>query len=121
MVEVLIVVSILALIAGAVAIFAIPHFRDAQLKTAHTDSITLMSVVEGYRLAHPEDASCPTVDDLKRNGALRPSQNVNDPWLHPYRIACDGTNIAVSSLGPDGQPGTADDIVEGAKPKESHP
>jgi hypothetical protein len=40
-----------------------------------------------------------------------------DPWGHPYRMAC-GANlppgakyIAVWSVGPDGQTGTADDVT----------
>ncbi len=63
LVEVLIVVAILALIAGGVAIFAIPKFQQAQKDTAKTDCKTLVQVVETFKLNHPAAITdCPTVE-----------------------------------------------------------
>lgn len=113
LVEVLIVVAILSIIAGAVAVFAIPHYIDAQKKTAATDARTLVSVVETYRLSRADQTVCPTIEELKANNALRKEQNANDPWGHPYKIACDGLQVAVTSVGPDGKEGTEDDVGVG--------
>jgi general secretion pathway protein G len=117
LVEVLIVVAILAIIAGAVAVFAIPHFMGAQQQTARTDTRTLVSVVETYRLSRADQTACPTVEELKANNALRKEQNINDPWGHPYKITCDGLQVGVTSTVPDGKPNTDDDIGTGAASK----
>jgi type II secretion system protein G len=33
-----------------------------------------------------------------------------DPWLHPYQYGCTNDVVALSSMGPDGQPNTPDDL-----------
>ena len=35
----------------------------------------------------------------------------SDLWGHPFQYACSNDLVALSSLGPDGAPGTADDIL----------
>jgi len=117
LVEVLIVVAILSLIAGGVAIFAIPKFQQAQKDTAKTDCKTLVQVVETWKLNHPgATTECPTVEALKNDKALKSDQNTNDPWGKPYRITCSGEDFGASSAGPDGKEGSEDDIWAGAKP-----
>lgn len=117
LVEVLIVVAILSLIAGGVAIYAIPKFQQAQKDTAKTDCKTLISVVEAWKLNHPgTGGECPTVEVLKNDKALKGDQNTNDPWGKPYRIFCQGDEFGVISGGPDGKEGSEDDIWAGAKP-----
>lgn len=117
LVEVLIVVAILAMIAGGVAIFALPKFQEAQKKTASTDAKTLQTVVEGWKGDHPDrSGECPTLETLKADKSLRNDQNVNDPWNHPYRIVCTGADTSIGSDGPDGKPGSDDDIWAGGKP-----
>jgi general secretion pathway protein G len=119
LVEVLIVVAILALIAGGVAIFALPKFQEAQKKTASTDAKTLQTIVEGWKGDHPDRSSeCPTLETLKADKSLKGDQNVNDPWTHPYRIVCNGVEVSVGSDGPDGKPGSDDDIWAGGKPSK---
>ena len=117
LVEVLIVVAILSLIAGGVAIYAIPKFQQAQKDTAKTDCKTLVQVVETFKLNHPAASSeCPTVEALKNDKSLKADQNTNDPWGKPYRIICQGEEFGVTSAGPDGKEGSEDDIWAGAKP-----
>lgn len=119
LVEVLIVVAILSLIAGGVAIFAIPKFQQAQKDTAKTDCKTLVSVIETYKLNHVgTGAACPTLEDLKNDKALKGDQSVNDPWGKPYKIVCTGEDFGVTSPGPDGKEGTEDDIWAGTKPNK---
>jgi general secretion pathway protein G len=117
LVEVLIVVAILSLIAGGVAIFAIPRFQQAQKDTAKTDTKTLIQVVETWKLNHPgTGGACPTIEDLKNDKALKADQNTNDPWGKPYKIVCTGEDYGVMSPGPDGKEGSEDDIWSGTKP-----
>ena len=116
LVEVLIVVAILSLIAGGVAIFAIPKFKEAQVTTAKTDAKTLVNVMESWRLNH-SGTECPTIEALKADKSLKPDQNVNDPWGHPYEISCSADGDGVMSWGPDGKKGSEDDVWAGTRPK----
>ncbi len=117
LVEVLIVVAILALIAGGVAIYALPKFQEAQKKTAQTDAKTLQNIVEQWKADHPDRSSeCPTTETLKADKSLKSDQNVNDPWNHPYKILCTSGEVSIGSDGPDGKPGSEDDIWAGPRP-----
>lgn len=118
LVEVLIVVAILSLIAGGVAIYAIPKYQQAQKDTAKTDAKTLVQVVETWKLNHPGSGDCPTFEALKNDKALKPDQNTNDPWGHAYKIVCTGEEYGVTSAGPDGKEGSEDDIWAGTKPSK---
>jgi hypothetical protein len=64
--------------------------------------------------AHP-DKLCP--DKLEDLTVYMNSNNINDPWRHPYRMFCDSGlpagmrgGIGVMSDGPDGRESTSDDI-----------
>ncbi len=117
LVEVLIVVAILSLIAGGVAIFAIPKYQQAQKDTAKTDAKTLVSVIEAWKINRLSGGNeCPTIEVLKNDRALKADQNTNDPWGKPYKIVCTGEDYGVTSMGPDGKEGSEDDIWAGAKP-----
>jgi general secretion pathway protein G len=119
LVEVLIVVAILSLIAGGVAIYAIPKYQQAQKDTAKTDAKTLVQVVETWKLNHPAaGGDCPTVESLKADKSLKPDQNTNDPWGKPYKIVCTGDEFGVMSSGPDTKEGSEDDIWAGTKPSK---
>ena len=58
---------------------------------------------------------CPTVADLA--DFLEKPAILTDPWGNPYLIRCGADlpagarDIAIASSGPDGQPGTADDVM----------
>lgn len=117
LVEVLIVVAILSLIAGGVAIFAIPKFKQAQVDTAKTDCKTLLNVIDTWRMNGHSGTDCPTVEALKADKSLRADQNTNDPWGHAYEIVCSPDGDGVMSWGPDGKKSSEDDIWAGTKPK----
>ena len=117
LVEVRIVGAILSRIAGGVAIFAIPKFKQAQVDTAKTDTKTLLNVIDTWRMNGHSGTDCPTVEALKADKSLRQDQNTNDPWGHPYEIVCSPDGDGVTSWGPDGKKGSEDDIWAGTKPK----
>jgi len=107
--EVLIVVAILAMVAGSVAVFALPQFRKAQIKTATTGCRTIRSAVNTWKI-DSENASCPTVSQLIEEKILDKGTNTNDPWNEPYQIKCTDDDVVVSSSGPDKKMGSGDDI-----------
>jgi general secretion pathway protein G len=112
LVEVLIVVAIMALIAGGVSFLILPKYKEAQIKTATTDARNIRQVATQY-IALRSGGECPTVQTLIAEKELDSSGNTEDPWGQPYKILCEGDDISVTSPGPDKQEGNEDDIVVG--------
>ncbi len=107
--EVLIVVAILAMVAGGVAVFALPQFQKAQVKTATTGCRTIRQAVNTWKM-DPENSSCPSVSQLIEEKILDKGTNTSDPWNQPYAIQCTEDDVIVTSAGPDKKKGTTDDI-----------
>jgi general secretion pathway protein G len=108
--EVLIVVAILAMVAGGVAVFALPRFQDSQKKTAEAGARTIRMAVQQWQAANNE-TSCPTVSQLIQDKQLDSGQNTNDPWNMAYSLSCTDDEVTVTSSGPDKKKGTKDDIA----------
>ncbi|HVY29843.1 MAG TPA: type II secretion system protein [Polyangiaceae bacterium] len=108
--EVLIVVAILAMVAGGVAVFALPRFQDSQKKTAEAGARTIRMAVQQWQAANNE-TSCPTVSQLIQDKQLDTGQNTNDPWGNAYSLSCTDDEVTVISSGPDKKKGTKDDIA----------
>ncbi|HEX2730815.1 MAG TPA: prepilin-type N-terminal cleavage/methylation domain-containing protein [Polyangiaceae bacterium] len=108
LVEVLIVVAIMAMLAGGVAFALIPQFQKASVKTAKENAIKLRQVVALWRTDTPGE--CPTIGRLKTDKLLD-KVGGDDPWGKPYTIRCSDGEIYVESKGPDQKQGTDDDIV----------
>jgi general secretion pathway protein G len=107
--EVLIVVAILAMVASGVAVFALPKFREAQIKTAESGARTMRMAVQQWQAANNE-TSCPTVSQLIQDKQLDTGQNSNDPWGQAFTFNCSDDEVTVISSGPDKKKGTKDDI-----------
>jgi general secretion pathway protein G len=108
--EVLIVVAILAMVAGGVAVFALPRFQDSQKKTAEAGARTVRMAVQQWQAANNE-TSCPTISQLIQDKQLDSAQNTNDPWGQAYNLNCSDDEVTVMSNGPDKKKGTKDDIA----------
>lgn len=108
LIEILIVLAIIGLIAGGVAVVAIPKFAQAQKDTAKNDCRTIHPVAEKYRVDHP--GQCPTVEQLRAERELGATSKITDPWDTPYAIRCEEDETFVVSFGPDKKEGSADDI-----------
>jgi hypothetical protein len=54
--------------------------------------------------------SCPTFDDLLRDGTLDADSPRSDPWGSAWHIECAELNVSVASPGRDRRLGTADDV-----------
>jgi general secretion pathway protein G len=107
--EVLIVVAILAMVAGGVAFFALPQFKKAQVQTAEGAARIIRQAAQQWQAANNE-STCPTMSQLVQEKHLDPGQNTNDPWGMPFSLNCADEDVTVSSNGPDKKKGTKDDI-----------
>ncbi len=119
LVEVLIVVAIMALIAGGAALLVFPSFAKAKVETAKLGADTVKQAAELYQNLDSADATCPTVKNLVEAKKLD-ANKTDDPWGTPYRIECEGGgNVShVYSNGKDKQEGTADDVRDDFKPSD---
>lgn len=108
LVEVLIVVAIMAMIAGGVAFALLPQAQKASIKTARQNAMELKKMVELW--VNDTPGECPTVGQLKKDKLLA-KESGKDPWGKSYKIRCEGAEIYVSSYGPDKKAGSEDDIV----------
>jgi general secretion pathway protein G len=109
LVEIMIVVIIMALIATAVGVAVLPQLRRARENQTRSDAQQVRSAVLLY-LGQEPGADCPTMDELREGGVIDSGRRTTDAWDNPFVVECDGDDIIVRSNGPDGQPGTEDDI-----------
>ncbi|HLK89904.1 MAG TPA: type II secretion system protein GspG [Polyangia bacterium] len=112
LIEIMIVLAIIALIAGGVGTAIFSQFKKAQVKIAKTRVQSVQQAVVKYMIDNP--GNCPRgIDDLVAQKYLDKA-NAKDPWGKDFTMKCPGTNdpdsADVSSPGPDRQDGTADDI-----------
>lgn len=108
LIEILIVLAIVGMIAGGVAVYAVPKFKESQIKTAKISAQDLQQIADGWRADNGND--CPTPQRLKTEKQMSAGSSLNDPWGAPWKISCDGDQTTVISSGPDKKEGTPDDI-----------
>jgi general secretion pathway protein G len=109
LVEVLIVVAIIAMVASGVAVFALPRYKEAQIKSAETGARVIRGAIQNWQRINNE-STCPTVSQLVQEKQLDSASNTADPWGEQYQLACTDDDVVVGSNGPDKKKGTPDDI-----------
>ena len=120
LIEIMVVLVILGMIAAAVAVNVVGRHKDAQIRQAKADVQNIAS--QGVDAFHVMRGRYPTTEEglqiLIKEGFLKannPDGDLKDPWGHEYVYLCPGQlhpdSYDVKSNGPDGQPGTPDDIV----------
>ncbi|HEX3595832.1 MAG TPA: type II secretion system protein [Polyangiaceae bacterium] len=109
LVEVLIVVAIIAMVASGVAVFALPRYKEAQVKSAETGARVIRGAIQNWQRINNE-SSCPTISQLVQEKQLDSASNTSDPWGEQYQLACTDDDVIVGSNGPDKKKGTPDDI-----------
>jgi general secretion pathway protein G len=125
LIEIMIVIAIVGLLFSLVGIKVIDQFKKAKVDTAKLQIASYQQALQAYYLAnsaYPATAQGldalihkPSVGKVPENypdgGYLSKKKLENDPWGHPYRYECeDYQNFTIGSDGPDGEPGTEDDI-----------
>ena len=108
LIEIMIVVVIMALIATGVGIAVIPQLQKAKIQETEAGVEAVRTAVQLYIATN--NAECATVDQLIEGKVLDKSKAKTDAWDRDFRIECDGTEVNVTSAGPDGQFDTEDDI-----------
>ncbi|MCL2725215.1 MAG: type II secretion system GspH family protein [Polyangiaceae bacterium] len=108
LIEILIVLAIIGLIAGGVAVVAVPQLEKSRIKQAQIDARTIRPVAEQYRADYPGE--CPTMAQLVQKKMISDATKGTDPWDQQYKIICADDDIIVISAGPDKKENTADDI-----------
>ena len=109
LVEVLIVVAIVAMVAGGVTVFALPRYKEAQVRSAETWARTIRAAIQNWQAANNE-TGCPTISQLVQEKHLDPGTSLKDPWGQEFSLNCTEDEIFVGSPGPDKKKGTKDDI-----------
>ena len=107
--EILVVIALISLLTTGVAVGALLMLEESKKKQAKTDTASLASVAEAFVITHDEE-SCPTPEELSRDGLLSHRSNTEDPWGTPYRIRCEPSYAVGTSAGPDRAFDTGDDI-----------
>ncbi|HEY6477778.1 MAG TPA: type II secretion system protein GspG [Polyangia bacterium] len=110
--EIMVVLAIIALLAGGVGAAVFRNFKKAQVSTARLRVKAARDATAQYMMDNT--SNCPrSVDDLVSQKYLDRS-NAKDPWGKDLIFHCPGTNDTdsadISSAGPDKQEGTPDDI-----------
>lgn len=124
LIEVMVVILIIGLMTAIIAPNILGNTEEAKLKKAAVDIQQLEGALEMYKLRTNLWPSTdqglealvtePTIDPLPRNyptdGFIK--RLPQDPWGNDYQLLSPGElgSIDLFSNGPDGQPGTDDDI-----------
>ncbi len=108
LVEVLIVVAIMAVIAGGATLLVFPQFKKARIESAKVGAEAVRQAAELYQ-AEADAGECPQVKELADAKKLD-AKKTDDPWGKPYKVLCDEGDVHAVSFGPDGQEGTGDDV-----------
>jgi general secretion pathway protein G len=117
LVEVLIVVAIMAVIAGGVTVVAFPQFKKAKVDAAMVGCHAVKQAADLYQNLESTSDQCPTIQDLVRTKKIDGART-EDPWGMQYRIDCATGDIRVCSNGNNRKPEstgasvTGDDICD---------
>ncbi|WP_437780299.1 type II secretion system protein [Sorangium sp. So ce1097] len=116
LVEVLIVVTIMAIIAGGATLVVWPKLKQSRVKSAYTGATIIKSAAEQYQQLGAGSDGCPSIQTLVSAKQID-GNKTDDPWGQPYRIRCDeATNeVRVISSGNDRKENTPDDIRDDMK------
>jgi len=110
--EIMVVLAIIALLAGGVGAAVFKQFKKAQISTARLRVKAARDATAQFMIDN--SSTCPRgVEDLVGQKYLD-RNNAKDPWGKDLIFHCPGTNDTDSadilSSGPDKQEGTPDDI-----------
>lgn len=110
LVEVGAVTAALSVVISGAALVAHARSGPSAQARARQDSERIAAAAREW--AHDGDGSgCPTISVLERQHRLSSDVRIDDPWGNRYRVLCDGPTLSVTSPGPDGAPGTPDDVI----------
>jgi general secretion pathway protein G len=106
LIEIMVVLVILGLIAGAIGFNVFNQLKSAQVKAADLD---LKALSNGIDLYHVETGQWP--DSLQQLVPKYVKEVHKDPWGSEYNYVRTGDGFTVYSFGPDKAQGGGDDIT----------
>lgn len=106
--EIMIVLVIVGMLATGVGVALMPQLEKAREKDTAKAVQVVKSAVNMYKLDNPR--GCPDMAELVRAKYIDGSKSSVDAWGNEFVIQCERGEVNVVSPGPDGQPGTEDDI-----------
>lgn len=93
--------------------------ETVQVDRAVANAQTVFDAAASWKSANSESDGCPTLSQLQHERFLDDQEVMEDPWGSRLRIQCDDDSLTVVSAGPDGSPGTADDVRVRSAPNRS--
>lgn len=97
---------------AALVVIVVPATCKCDDERPETTYAAVMSIVGAAEVYVARHDRCPTVEDLIRRGLIDPDRRpFTDAWDQPFLIQCGVSRAYVSSMGPDGQLGSYDDIT----------
>jgi general secretion pathway protein G len=105
LIEIMVVLVILGLIAGAIGFNVFSNLKEAQIKSAKLD---LQGLSNGVDLFHVETGQWP--DSMQQLIPKYVREIRKDPWGKDYAYVRSGDGYDVYSYGPDKAQGGGDDI-----------
>jgi general secretion pathway protein G len=104
LIEVLVAISIIAILAALVAVAVIPQLDDAKTDAAKIDISNIMGALKIYYAKKGNYPS--TAGGLQELVSARVLEKLpQDPWGRPYIYTNEGGKPVVLSYGKDGSPG----------------
>jgi general secretion pathway protein G len=110
LIELIVVITLIGLLATAIAIGVTKTLRDSRIKTAAIACSRLRTAAQTHFVDHPEDGECPTPAQMQESRELDAAMSIRDPWGTPYGIQCQADEVIAISAGPDHVLGTEDDV-----------
>ena len=117
LVEVLIVVAIMATIAGTVTVLAFGELKKARVRTAAIGAAAVREAAKIHRDVDLAGDECPSVAALIEAGKLDAKRST-DPWHTSYEVRCEDADVRGVSAGADRRPRTPDDVRDDVTPAE---
>lgn len=111
--ELMVVVVILGLLIGIVGPSVIRHVREARIGTARAQMSSLGGAVEMFQMSKRHlPASLAVLTEPDEYGEPYMAHVPRDPWDQDYEYAViSRRKYEIRCHGPDGEPGTDDDLV----------
>jgi general secretion pathway protein G len=107
LIEIMVVLVILGLIAGAIGYNVFNQLKEAQIRTARLD---IKAIGNGIDLFHVETGQWP--DSLQQLVPKYLKEVHKDPWGTDYAFLKSGEGYEIYSYGPDKAQGGGDDITD---------
>ena len=110
LIELILVTVIIGILAGMVTMTLAGRAEEARVKAAKGDIATYITVIDLYALDH-NDKYPGSLQDLVGGKRKYVHELKPDPWGNDYVYKPQGGNYTIFSAGPDGSPGTGDDVT----------